>query len=155
MTRLITFLPLLLLAAVVGATVPLPLDPIKVAPHIYQLDFENERVRVIRQTIRNGETQPLRAHPDRVLVYLQSCAWLEDDGEGGTRMQLFKIGERFGRRLKPEVEILQPSFRNARCCISNCNNRQHCGRSVSRDTPGSVPVQRPPVRPVGLDRYPA
>jgi len=92
-TRLITLLPLLLLAAVVGATVPLPLDPIKVAPHIYQLDFENERVRVIRETIRNGETQPLHAHPDRVLVYLQSCAWLEDDGEGGTRMQLFKIGE--------------------------------------------------------------
>ncbi|MGB5624489.1 MAG: hypothetical protein WBM61_02060 [Woeseiaceae bacterium] len=91
--KLISTVPLLLLAAVVGAAVPKPLDPIRVAPHIYALDFENEKVRVIRQTVRNGETLPLHAHPDRVMVYLQSCAWLEDDGAGGERMQLFKIGE--------------------------------------------------------------
>ena len=86
-------LPLLLLAAVVAAAVPAPLDPVKVAPHIYELEFQNDQVRVLRQTIRNGETSPLHAHPNRVVVYLQSCAWLEDDGNGGERMQLFKIGE--------------------------------------------------------------
>ncbi len=91
--KLLSFVPLLLLAAVVGAAVPTPLDPIKVAPHIYQLEFENERLRVIKQTIRNGETQPLHAHPDRLLVYLQTCAWMEDDGQGGQRMQSFKYGE--------------------------------------------------------------
>ena len=48
---------------------------------------------MLRQTVRNGETVPLHAHPDRVMVYLQSCAWLEDDGNGGEKMQLFKIGE--------------------------------------------------------------
>ena len=85
--------PLLLLAAVVAAAVPAPLDPLKVAPHIYELEFENEQVRVLKQTIRNGETPPIHAHPDRVMVYLQSCAWLEDDGAGGEQMQLFKIGE--------------------------------------------------------------
>jgi len=93
MQKILAVLPALLLAAVVGAAVPMPLDPIKVAPHIYQLEFENERVRVIRQTVRNGETQPLHAHPDRLLVYLQTCAWLEDDGQGGERMQQFKYGE--------------------------------------------------------------
>lgn len=86
-------IPLLLLAAVVAASVPAPLDPIKVAPHIYELELENNRVRVLRQTVRNGETLPLHAHPDRLLVYLQTCAWLEDDGEGGQRMQSFKYGE--------------------------------------------------------------
>lgn len=86
-------LPLLLLAAVVSAAVPKPLDPVLVAPHIYELVFENEKVRVLRQRIRNGETPPLHAHLDRVMVYLQSCAWLEDDGKGGEQMQLFKIGE--------------------------------------------------------------
>ena len=90
--KVISTVPLLLLAAVVGAAVPKPLDPLMVAPHIYALDFENEKVRVIRQTVRNGETLPLHAHPDRVMVYLQSCAWLEDDGAGGEHMQLFKIG---------------------------------------------------------------
>ncbi|MGI9248790.1 MAG: hypothetical protein ACR2QI_07215, partial [Woeseiaceae bacterium] len=43
--------------------------------------------------VRVGETQLVHAHPDRVIVYLQSCAWLEDDGVGGERMQSFKIGE--------------------------------------------------------------
>jgi len=98
--KLLSIIPLLLLAAVVAAAVPTPLDPIKVAPHIYQLEFENERVRVIKQTLRNGETQPLHAHPDRLLVYLQTCAWVEEDGQGGKRMQQggkrmqsFKYGE--------------------------------------------------------------
>ena len=91
--NVLSVVPLILLAAVVGATVPTPLDPIRVAPHIYELEFENERVRVIKQTVRNGETQPLHAHPDRLLVYLQTCAWIEDDGQGGQRMQEFKYGE--------------------------------------------------------------
>lgn len=91
--NVMSVLPLLLLAAVVGAAVPKPLDPVRVAPHMYELVFENETVRVLRQTVRNGETSPLHGHPDRVMVYLQSCAWLEDDGHGGERMQLFKIGE--------------------------------------------------------------
>jgi hypothetical protein len=91
--KLLSVVPLLLLAAVVAAAVPAPLDPIRIAPHIYELEFENERVRVIKQTVRNGETQPLHAHPDRLLVYLQTCAWVEEDGQGGKRMQSFKYGE--------------------------------------------------------------
>lgn len=91
--KIAALLPTLLLAAVVGAAVPKPLDPLLVAPHLYEMQFENEKVRVLLHTIQNGETPPLHAHPDRVMVYLQSCAWLEDDGEGGQRMQLFKIGE--------------------------------------------------------------
>ena len=90
--KLLSLIPLLLLAAVVGAAVPTPLDPVRVAPHIYELEFENEQVRVVHQTIRNGETQPLHAHPDRLLVYLQTCAWIEDDGQGGERMQEYKYG---------------------------------------------------------------
>ena len=91
--KLLSIVPVLLLAAVVGAAVPKPLDPVLVAPHMYELVFENDKVRVLRQTVRNGETSPLHGHPDRVMVYLQSCAWLEDDGMGGEQMKLFKIGE--------------------------------------------------------------
>lgn len=92
-SKLVSLVPLLLLAAVVGAAVPKPLDPLRVAPHIYSLEFENERVRVLKQIVRNGENQPLHAHPDRLQVYLQTCGWLEDDGMGGQRMQEFKFGE--------------------------------------------------------------
>ncbi len=91
--KIVTILPLLLLAAVVAAAAPSPLDPVRVAPHIFELQLENDRVRVIKQTLRNGETHPLHEHPDRLLVYLQTCAWMEDDGNGNEFMQEFKYGE--------------------------------------------------------------
>lgn len=91
--KLLAIVPLLLLAAVVASARPSPLDPVRVAPHIYQLALENDRVRVIRQTLRRGETQPLHEHPDRLLVYLQTCAWMEDDGRGGKFMQEFEYGQ--------------------------------------------------------------
>jgi hypothetical protein len=84
---LIFVVPLLL------AAIPSSLDPVRVAPHIFELAFENERVRVLKKIIRNGETPPLHSHPDRVVVYLNPCAWMEDDGTGGERMQSFKFGE--------------------------------------------------------------
>lgn len=92
-SKILSLVPLLLLAAVVGAAVPMPLDPLRVAPHIFSLEFENERVRVLKQTVRNGENQPLHAHPDRLLVYLQTCGWLEDDGKGNRHMEEFKFGQ--------------------------------------------------------------
>ena len=87
-------LPLLLLLFVAGtAAIPSALDPVRVAPHMYDVAFENDRVRIPRATIRNGETPPRHAHPDRVVGYLNPCAWLENDGEGGTRMRSYKFGE--------------------------------------------------------------
>ena len=87
-------LPLLLLLFVAGtAAIPSALDPVRVAPHMYDVAFENDKVRILRATIRNGETPPMHTHPDRVIVYLNPCAWLENDGEGGTRMLSYKFGE--------------------------------------------------------------
>lgn len=75
------------------AAVPAALDPVRVAPHIYDVAFENQRVRVLKKIIRNGETPPLHAHPDSVVVYLNPCAWMEEDGDGNKSMQSFKFGE--------------------------------------------------------------
>ena len=75
------------------AATPRALDPVAVAPHIYELAFQNEKVRVLKRTIRNGETAPLVSQPDRVVVYLNPCGWMEPDGNGGERMQSFKFGE--------------------------------------------------------------
>lgn len=69
------------------------LDPLRVAPHVYRLELENNRVRVLRSTIRNGETQPLHAHPDRVLVHLSPCAWLTTGEDGQTTMSSFDFGQ--------------------------------------------------------------
>lgn len=75
------------------AATPKALDPVHVAPHIYSLAFENERVRVLKRIIRNGETAPLMSQPDRVVVYLNPCGWMESNRDGSERMQSFKFGE--------------------------------------------------------------
>lgn len=75
------------------AATPKALDPVQVAPHIYQLAFENEKVRVLKRTIRNGETAPLVSQPDRVVIYLNPCGWMESDSRGGERMRSYKFGE--------------------------------------------------------------
>ena len=87
------FLMLLLgFAAGMAASVPAALDPVRVAPHIYALAFENDRVRVLYKTIRNGETPPIHSHPDRVIVYLNPCAWMLENSDGSTAMESFKFG---------------------------------------------------------------
>ncbi len=75
------------------AATPKALDPVRVAPHIYELAFENEKVRVLKRLARNGETTPLVSQPDRVIIYLNPCAWMEPDGSGGERMRSYKFGE--------------------------------------------------------------
>ena len=84
---IIVILPLLM------AAVPSALDPVRVAPHIYEVAFENDKVRVLKKTIRGGETPSLHAHPDRVIVYLNPCAWMTKDDNGSERMESFGFGE--------------------------------------------------------------
>lgn len=69
------------------------LDPVRVAPHIFENVLENDKVRVLKVTERNGETPPLHAHPERLVVYLSPCAWMEADVDGGTGMQSFRLGD--------------------------------------------------------------
>lgn len=90
MTRLAILAALAVTAVAVAATSPL--DPVRAAPHIYQLVFENDQVRVLKRTIRNGDTSPLVAQPDRVVVYLNPCAWLVEDEGGEKHMESFKFG---------------------------------------------------------------
>lgn len=80
------------LGMAVGVAATSPLDPLRAAPHIYELAFENERVRVLKRTIRNGETPPLISQPDRVVIYLNPCAWMVED-QDGKRMESFRFGE--------------------------------------------------------------
>jgi len=83
---------LLVLAFAAGRAQTLgALDPLRVAPHVYELAFENEKVRVLKQTIRPGEWPPIHEHPDSVTIYLNPCAWLEEDSDG-KHMESFKFG---------------------------------------------------------------
>jgi len=93
----------LVLAAVFGMAIgsvvtmtfaqSIALDPARVAPHIFEIVLENEKVRVLRVTDRNGETQPLHSHPGRVIVHLSPCAWIVNEDDGSTRMESYKFGD--------------------------------------------------------------
>ncbi len=85
-------LPVVLGLASVSAQSP-ALDPVRVAPHIYESVLDNERVRVLKVTERNGETSPLHAHPDRVVVFLSPCAWMETAENGQNTMASFRLGD--------------------------------------------------------------
>ena len=69
------------------------LDPVRVAPHIFENVLENDRVRVLKVTERNGETAPLHTLTNRVTVYLSPCAWMESDAHGESRMLSFRLGD--------------------------------------------------------------
>ena len=69
------------------------LDPVRTAPHIYENTFENEWVRVLKVTERNGETAPLHAHPASLIVHLSPCAWMEPGADGAEQMQSFRLGD--------------------------------------------------------------
>ena len=47
-----------------------PRDAVRVAPNVYSVVFENERVRVLRFVTEPGQKWPLHAHPDSVAVSL-------------------------------------------------------------------------------------
>ena len=69
------------------------LDPVRAAPHIYTNVLENDWVRVLKVTERNGETAPLHAHPEALIVHLSPCAWMEGTAGGGESMQSFRLGD--------------------------------------------------------------
>ena len=69
------------------------LDPVRVAPHIFENILENDRVRVLKATERNGETAPLHSLASGVTVYLSPCAWMENGADDETRMQSFRLGD--------------------------------------------------------------
>jgi quercetin dioxygenase-like cupin family protein len=62
----------LLVTALISSLAPMPVhaqDPLKVAPTMYKLLFENDRVRVMEVTFKPGETIAPHSHPDH-FVYV-------------------------------------------------------------------------------------
>ena len=57
------------------ARVPQPTaeDPVKVDPKHYTVEFENDRVRVVRIKYKPGEKSVMRSHPESIAVPLNSA----------------------------------------------------------------------------------
>ncbi len=54
------------------ARIPQPItdDPVKVDPRHYKVEFENERVRVVRIKYGAGEKSVMHSHPESITVFL-------------------------------------------------------------------------------------
>ena len=54
------------------ARIPQPTaeDPVKVDPRHYKVEFENERVRVLRIKYGPGEKSVMHSHPEAIAVFL-------------------------------------------------------------------------------------
>ena len=47
-------------------------DPVKVAPNVYKVVLENDRVRVLEATLKPGEKAPMHSHPANVVYPLNA-----------------------------------------------------------------------------------
>jgi uncharacterized RmlC-like cupin family protein len=45
-------------------------DPVKVDPQHYKVEFENERIRVLRTKYGPGEKSVMHSHPESIAVFL-------------------------------------------------------------------------------------
>lgn len=91
--RKVAWLLPLMAAGATAERIPAALDPALVAPHIFEVMMENEKVRVLEVIDRNGETQPLHSHPDRLVIYMAPCAWILTDDKGERSMESHKFGD--------------------------------------------------------------
>jgi quercetin dioxygenase-like cupin family protein len=48
-------------------------DPVRVDPRHYKVEFENERVRVLRAQYQPGERSVMHSHPESIAVFLTDC----------------------------------------------------------------------------------
>ncbi len=68
-------------------------DPVQVDPGHYRVEFENDKVRVLRIRYEAGETSPMHGHPDSIAVVLSDGRVKFDFPDGRTREADIKAGE--------------------------------------------------------------
>lgn len=84
------------------------LDPVRVAPERYKVEFENPQVRVLRVRYSPHEAGPLHEHIlNRVMVYLTDAKVKVTAAEGSVQMMDAKAGDvRMGGAAKHQEENL-------------------------------------------------
>jgi quercetin dioxygenase-like cupin family protein len=77
-----------------GKKVSTPLDPVKVDPKHYTLEFENDQVRVFRVHIGPHESSPVHEHQlPRIVVYLTDSRMRVTSADGKVETITHKAGE--------------------------------------------------------------
>ena len=94
MKRKISLLTLMLLtAAVLMARISFAADPLEVAPDMYKLIFENDRVRVMQVTFQPGQAIAEHSHPDHVAYCLEGGTLHVKNSDGTESDAELKAGD--------------------------------------------------------------
>jgi hypothetical protein len=93
------------------------LDPTVVAPEEFTTVLENERVRVVRVIVVDGGKPARHSHPDRVVIFVNQCTWIETGEDGSVLEETFTAGEvswqqaiiheSYPNRVKDTCELLE------------------------------------------------
>lgn len=99
------------------------LDPTVVAPEEFTTVFENERIRVVRVIAVDGGKPARHSHPDRLVVFVNQCTWIETGDDGSVLEETFTAGEvswqeaiiheSYPNRVKDTCEILEVELKQS------------------------------------------
>jgi quercetin dioxygenase-like cupin family protein len=70
-----------------------PQDPVKVAPEVYKVPLENEKVRVLEIHLKKGGKSAMHSHPAFVIVALSPCQARFTMPDGKTKETMMKPGQ--------------------------------------------------------------
>jgi quercetin dioxygenase-like cupin family protein len=103
-------------------------DPVKVAPQVYKVLLENDRVRVLEITMRPGGQSPMHWHPGYVIYGLSGGKARFRNPEGKTAEMEVKQGEVVWR---PSEFHAVENTGNTRIEVLNIELKQQAGRGQS------------------------
>jgi quercetin dioxygenase-like cupin family protein len=83
---------ILVMAVVMIARFSFAADPLEVAPDMYKLKFENEKVRVMEVTFQPGQTIAEHSHPDH-FVFVEEGGQLTITVDGAANPTDLKAGD--------------------------------------------------------------
>jgi len=63
------------------------------SPDIYSTVMENDAVRVIQVDATDGNQTAVHSHPNRVVIYVTDCTWIEAMDDGKVVEESFKAGD--------------------------------------------------------------
>ena len=106
-----------MLASVIGLALASPAaaqDPLKTNPDVYHLVFENETVRILHVTVKEGAKTTMHEHPDNVVVSLSDSKVKFTGADGKSEEAALQAdqamwspaGKHSGENIGPPVEVL-------------------------------------------------
>lgn len=91
--KIVLTISALMMAIVFVARFSFAADPLEVAPDMYKLKYENDRVRVMEVTFQPGQSIPEHSHPDHFVV-VEEAGQLKITKADGTSMDAdLKVGD--------------------------------------------------------------